>query len=406
MRIKIIFVLLLLSNLLKANNDTLFIKLDNDTVSHKVDTIFISSIPNFVVFESVENTTLKVVLACYQRPVELISSEHNRLVFPTRNVRWETDRFVVGINHTQDTLLRVLYVYTDSIFNLMLKNKTIQVEKEQKRVADSIKHLNTVQEKINNYENNFQKIKQLNHSFSKKELKKIEKLYRKSIPSSSIKVNDSLYYDETEVTNIAWLNYLYHLYKDSAESIYTQAKPDTTVWYDNNKTYRTAYIDHYLRYPGFRYFPVVGMSYEQAYEYCIWRTNMENYKLRLKYSKFEYEIIIHYRLPTPEEFVAVAQNEIADKSIRSVYQHLSSQRPQHQMTDAVKAAPLNRKGLYGIYGNVAEMTSHKGVAKGGSFHHKITECLYENTQTYQSPQCWLGFRCVAEIIILKKARSK
>lgn len=88
----------------------------------------------------------------------------------------------------------------------------------------------------------------------------------------------SFFMDETEVANIHWLEYLFHMRRDSSEERYTACIPDTLVW-KSELAYNDPYIDHYLRYPGFRYFPVVGVSWKQADDYSRWRTNVVNYNL-------------------------------------------------------------------------------------------------------------------------------
>ncbi len=91
----------------------------------------------------------------------------------------------------------------------------------------------------------------------------------------------SFFMDETEIANIHWLEYLYYIEKDSGGvdgEFYQSALPDTTVW-ASELAFNDSYVDHYLRYPGFRYFPVVGVSWVQAVDYCTWRTNVVNYKL-------------------------------------------------------------------------------------------------------------------------------
>lgn len=88
----------------------------------------------------------------------------------------------------------------------------------------------------------------------------------------------SFYMDETEVANIHWLEYLYYIQLDSSRVFYESALPDTTVW-ARDLAYNDPYVDHYLRYPGFRFFPVVGVSWKQAVDYCGWRTAFVNARL-------------------------------------------------------------------------------------------------------------------------------
>jgi gliding motility-associated lipoprotein GldJ len=90
----------------------------------------------------------------------------------------------------------------------------------------------------------------------------------------------SFFMDETEIANIHWLEYLFYLRQDSGHNpdLYTQALPDTNVWI-KELAFNDPYRDHYLRYPGFRFYPVVGVTWDQANDYCRWRTNVVNFKL-------------------------------------------------------------------------------------------------------------------------------
>ena len=88
----------------------------------------------------------------------------------------------------------------------------------------------------------------------------------------------SFYMDETEIANIHWIEYLYYVRKDSSEEYHAAAMPDTLVW-QHPLAYNDPYVDHYLRYPGFRFFPVVGVNWGQANQFAIWRTNVVNKKL-------------------------------------------------------------------------------------------------------------------------------
>jgi formylglycine-generating enzyme required for sulfatase activity len=67
-------------------------------------------------------------------------------------------------------------------------------------------------------------------------------------------------------------------------------------------------------------------------------------------------------------------------------------------TSDVKSFFPNSYHLYNMIGNVAEMVSEKGIAKGGSFANTLEECKIINNQYYTKPERWLGFRCVAVIV--------
>ncbi|SEM38712.1 gliding motility-associated lipoprotein GldJ/gliding motility-associated lipoprotein GldJ,TIGR03530 [bacterium A37T11] len=87
----------------------------------------------------------------------------------------------------------------------------------------------------------------------------------------------TFYMDETEVTNIDWLEYLNWIgkkYPDDRE-LYYNAIPDTLVW-RNPLSYNEPYVDNYLRHPAYQDYPVVGVTWEQANDYCQWRTDRIN----------------------------------------------------------------------------------------------------------------------------------
>ena len=88
----------------------------------------------------------------------------------------------------------------------------------------------------------------------------------------------SFFMDETEVANIHWLEYLHYLKQDSIPEVYAAALPDTTVW-SRQLSFNDPYVTYYLRYPGFRFFPVVGVSWLQANDYAVWRTAKVNENL-------------------------------------------------------------------------------------------------------------------------------
>ena len=94
----------------------------------------------------------------------------------------------------------------------------------------------------------------------------------------------SFYMDETEVTNLDYLEYLFWLkrvYGESYPEVYKNALPDTLVWRDK-LGYNEPYVKNYLRHPAYKNYPVVGVSWQQATDYCAWRTDRVNERILIE----------------------------------------------------------------------------------------------------------------------------
>lgn len=259
-------------------------------------------------------------------------------------------------------------------------------------------------------------------------------------PPNTIQVDDNLYIDKTEIVNLHWLEYLHYLAKDSGQTAMQLALPDTSVWLTFGDTLRWR---HYLRYPGYRYFPVVGITLRQARNYCTWRSAVVTAKLSGK--------AFHYRLPTETEWMKAAAASLDVQEFPYGYQKiygptsLSKRKGREyfkKVTQVVtydvfkqdlveyiksneeivfnviknfkdyfqygdyapsyifdKRTPANLLGLHHMIGNVAEMTDQPGIAKGGSWFHYPDEGEITKQILYFKPEAWLGFRCVCEVAI-------
>lgn len=91
----------------------------------------------------------------------------------------------------------------------------------------------------------------------------------------------SFYMDEHEVTNKMYLEYLDYLKRmfppdqENYKNIYYGAVPDTLVW-RNRLGYNETMTLNYLRHPAYAEYPVVGVNWIQAVEFCVWRTDRVN----------------------------------------------------------------------------------------------------------------------------------
>ena len=88
----------------------------------------------------------------------------------------------------------------------------------------------------------------------------------------------SFYMDETEVTNINYREYLFWLQRTFSETypkIPRAALPDTLVW-RTELAYNEPMVNTYFRHPAYDDYPVVGVTWLQADEFCKWRSDRVN----------------------------------------------------------------------------------------------------------------------------------
>lgn len=89
----------------------------------------------------------------------------------------------------------------------------------------------------------------------------------------------SFFIDKTEVANVHYREYLYWLENvfggAGMDSVVEQALPDSLVW-RSELAFNEPYVEYYFRHPSYNYYPVVGVSWKQATDFCIWRTDRVN----------------------------------------------------------------------------------------------------------------------------------
>jgi gliding motility-associated lipoprotein GldJ len=94
----------------------------------------------------------------------------------------------------------------------------------------------------------------------------------------------SFYIDETEVANVHYLEYLYwisRVFGSDYPEVYKKALPDTLVWRDK-LAYNEPLVELYLRHPAYQQYPVVGVNWLQANDFCAWRTDRVNEQILIR----------------------------------------------------------------------------------------------------------------------------
>ncbi|WP_290789907.1 SUMF1/EgtB/PvdO family nonheme iron enzyme [Flavihumibacter sp. UBA7668] len=90
---------------------------------------------------------------------------------------------------------------------------------------------------------------------------------------------NSFYIDQSEVANVHYREYLYWINTvfdgDEHAPIRNGALPDTLVW-RSELAYNEPMVEYYFRHPSYNYYPVVGVTWKQANDFCLWRTDRVN----------------------------------------------------------------------------------------------------------------------------------
>ncbi len=164
--------------------------------------------------------------------------------------------------------------------------------------------------------------------------------------------------------------------------------------------------------------PVVNISYDAAVAYCEWLTLAYNsYKKKKKYQS------VKFRLPTEAEWELAARGQHLEsdypwggdyyRNQKGCYLSNFYSSDDEPCVDCKVRTPendggffpvhgtayfANDYGLYGMSGNVAEMTEGGLIAKGGSWEDPPVECKITSQKKINGISPAIGFRVFMEII--------
>lgn len=231
--------------------------------------------------------------------------------------------------------------------------------------------------------------------------KKIKDPYLSSfrlVPTTEADPIPEFYMNDTEVSNKEYLETLTKIKKSGNNELYQALLPDTSVWKNN---FGDPYVDHYLRYPGFSNFPVVGITFKQAMQYAEWLTIWYNQQSNRSFKKIVIEVpdeaqwelaarggdsnaIFPWGTHSTQDasgnwlanFTRADQSNTTWDTVkghRVLVSYLATKSPEAALITAfVREFAPNRYGLYNMAGNVEEIVRNSespihGLAKGGSY---------------------------------------
>lgn len=157
----------------------------------------------------------------------------------------------------------------------------------------------------------------------------------------------SFYMDQYEVSNLQWREYTHWMklvFGKVAPELVQQALPKVNKA-DDPLSYNDPYLDRYFSHPAFNHYPVVGVTWEQAMDYCQWRTDRLNELMLIKAGAL-----------APPDFAYVQQQTELDSITQNFV--FSTDKYLLQRDYQPKAGT---KPLKGAYGEVRKATMGDGL---------------------------------------------
>jgi formylglycine-generating enzyme len=174
--------------------------------------------------------------------------------------------------------------------------------------------------------------------------------------------------------------------------------PDTLCWIsDFSYSYNEPYSSHYFWHPSYDNYPVVGVSWRQAFAFCIWRTQYLNKYL----ARRGFSAVADYRLPSEAEWEYAARGGL-DHSMfpwggpytrNSEGCFLANFKPLRGnlvddggfITLPVDSYEPNDFGLYNMAGNASEWTSSAYDESAYAFMHDMNPDYRYNAKPNDPP---------------------
>lgn len=174
--------------------------------------------------------------------------------------------------------------------------------------------------------------------------------------------------------------------------------PDTLAWIsDWSYSFNEPNAKNYFWHPNFDNYPVVGVSWRQAFAFCVWRTN----RLNRAYLRSGGYTVHDFRLPTEAEWEYAARGGLTSSMYPwgshytramngCVLANFKPMRGRYAEDGGVTTLPVSRfhpneYGLYDMAGNVAEWTSTAYDESSYNFTHDLNPDYQYNARPSDSP---------------------
>ena len=131
--------------------------------------------------------------------------------------------------------------------------------------------------------------------------------------TDGIALNDTLWYDRSDVSNVDWQEYLFWLERvyGREHERYLAALPDTTEWTRKHGSVICGEpkMDGgiYFRHPAYHDYPIIGVSRQQTEDYSVWRSDRVYEALLVRNGVIEYN-----RSQDPENHFTIARYQRGD----------------------------------------------------------------------------------------------
>ena len=177
--------------------------------------------------------------------------------------------------------------------------------------------------------------------------------------------------------------------------------------------------------------PALGITYEQAKLFCLWKSDLYTayFSKKLIARGDSLRVAYRFRLPTESEWriacgditqyeknvsygkltkwglkklkIKKREGMLVDLTVKqdlpSSIKHTLYQEDINFVGD-IYAHGKNGYGCFNMLGNIAEMVEERGVALGGSWRDRYDDIKTRNLRTsYTCPEYWLGFRFACDI---------